>query len=181
MAEDRTLRNIASETKAGFSSVASSISDGSKTIGKGLDNQIGKLSKRMSDTFALQAVELLTKPEIEELRKLVSLERSEASKYASLRVEDPAIRGMYSQLSDIGFIICVGDFSGGLHFVDVSPKANWAISRYDAKIDREKVEAEERAHQRRNDRLFNIGSLFLGWFLGLLTSLVTVLISLTLG
>lgn len=64
----------------------------SKDLKKGLE----KLSNEVSDTFVLQAVDLLTKPEIDELRKLVSMDNTDAEKYASARMKAPLSKGCIS-------------------------------------------------------------------------------------
>ncbi|GEM_PF-3735020 len=136
----------------------------SKDLKKGLE----KLSNEVSDTFVLQAVDLLTKPEIDELRKLVSMDNTDAEKYASARMKAPSFQGMYLQLSDLGFIHCLSTFDGMLHFIGVSPKASWAIDRYDKRLAQEKQQKREFRHQRWMDRIFAVGSGIGGTVVGFL-------------
>lgn len=151
-----------------MSSVSGDISNGSKAISKDLKKGLEKLSNEVSDTFALQAVDLLTKPEIDELRKLVSLDKADAEKYASARMKDLSFQGMYLQLSDLGFIHCLPTFDGTLYFIGVSPKASWAIDRYDKRLAQEEQQKRELRHQRWMDRIFAVGSGIGGTVVGFL-------------
>lgn len=151
-----------------------------QTIGSNLKSGFGSIAKNLSknsDAVAIQAVDLLTEPEIYELKKLASLSSDEASQYVSNCTQDPIIRGIYLQLSDLGFIHCTTDFGKQFIFHGLSPKANWAINRYDRKVEAEKLKAKELKRQRRSDRLFSLFSLIVGWSLGLATPLITALIT----
>lgn len=132
---------------------------------------IREASSRAAKATTIQAVDLLTDEEVEELRALVSL-GSNAGEYAFDRLKDPANAGMYLQLSDSGFINCCLLAGGPIVFEGVSEKAHWAIARHDRqKAAEEEAKAEQkrmRKEDRRNARL----NLLLGWLLGLATAVI---------
>lgn len=174
---DRDLRHLQSSIKDSNKEIASNVSNGCKAIDKGLSKYLSKIHQGITDSNTVQAVDLLTAEEISELRKLVSLSREEASAYTEARLKDPSYQGMYSQLSSLGFIVCVRAFDGSMHFIDVNPEANWAISRYDKKLEQEKMKEKEAKRQRLFDRTFSLLTLVIGWILGIFTPVLTTFVS----
>lgn len=135
---------------------------------KKISDGISALDRHLVDSSAIQAVGLLTKDEIDELRTLIEL-GDKAAEFAASRMDDPIALGMYLQLSDLGFIHCVSDMSGGHFLIGVDPKASWAVARFDGKeAERlEKLRAEERERKRASRRQW--GFALLGWSLGLVS------------
>ena len=142
----RPLDGIANSVSCVGRSVAEA-SKSSDDVRKSVD----KLGKRISDSAAMQSVDLLTESEVEELRNLVSL-GAESNDYASERLKDDAIQGMYLQLSDLGFIQCLFAFDGDVHYLGHTPKANWAIARHDKLAEIEKQKKAEDEARRKSDR-----------------------------
>lgn len=160
---ERGLRDLCTEI-GGLRGIAA---DGVKA-----DSQLGQSVRTMSDSIvdanAMLAVDLLTDAEVAELRELIRL-GADASDYGVERAANPALRGMYMQLSDVGFLHCLVAWGGRLAHVHVDPKAHWAVARHEqrAEEERRRAEAEERRHREtlRNSRW----NLLLGWALGLVT------------
>lgn len=161
---ERRLRDLRAE----IGDLRSVAAEGAKA-----DSQLGQSVRTMSasivDSNAMLAVDLLTDAEIAELRELIRL-GADASDYGIERARNPALRGMYMQLSDIGFLHCPVAWGGQLIRVHVDPKAHWAVARHEQRAaeERRRVEAEERRHREtlRNSRW----NLLLGWALGLVTA-----------
>ncbi len=155
----RPLEKIANEVKG---------ANASKHIGE-VSKSVEKLGRHISDSAAMQSVDLLTESEVEELRKLVTL-GAESNDYTSERLKDEAAQGMYMQLSDLGFIQCVFTFDGNVHYLGHTPKANWAIARHDKLAEIERMRKAEAERVRDEDRRHSRNNVIIGWFLGLATA-----------
>ena len=150
-------------------SVGKSVSDASKATAE-VKKSVDRLGKHVSDASAMQSVDLLTDVEVDELRQLVSL-GDEARGYAASRIQDEAVRGMYMQLSDLGFIHCA-TYDDVTAYIGHDPKANWAIARHDklAEIARQK-KAEDEA-RRKSDRKRQRIDMLIGFVGGIVSALV---------
>lgn len=176
MIDKMSVPGVEKSISSGSSAVAKQIASGSKEVSKSLD-QIGK---GFTNLGSAQSVDLLTEKEVNELRKLVSLDLPEAQRYSIGRVKDPEILGMYQQLSDLGFINVIQDLTGSFFLTYVYPRANWAIYRFDKKVEEEKARNAEIKRQRRTDRLFSLLVLISGWILGLFSpTIIDFIASLT--
>lgn len=135
---------------------------------------VDKLNTSVTSSAAMNAVDLLGKAEIEMLRELGEMRFDAAtSEYIDSIAADPASKGRYIQLSELGFIYGAEYSGGNLGFHGVSPKAGWAIARYEAE---EAKRADEEAKEKKDrifDKLFNVGMLVLGWVLGIISTLIT--------
>lgn len=133
---------------------------------KNVADSIKKLDRHIKGASSIQAVDLLTKREIDELRMLIQ-SGDNAYRYATERMGNPDVLGMYDQLSDSGFISCVKLIDGSIEFMGVNQKAHWAVARFDGKEAEylRKRQDEERERKRANRRqwAFMLG----GWVLGL--------------
>lgn len=121
-------------------------------------------------------MDLLTDEEVEELRTLASLGES-SQEHAARRMSDPSAAGMYAQLSDLGLIRCVKVFDGSLLFIDIDPKAHWAIRRRDLLRKSEKERAESEEKRRVKDRRSSALLVIAGWVLGFLTTVIAPILS----
>lgn len=166
------LRNLERATKSGLQDVSESLSRSMKEANKSFGKNIRELSQTITNGYPMQSVDLLVESEIDELKKLVSLQEPELSEYASKRLEDPMYSGMYEQLSDLGFICCIKVFGGGLVFVSVHPSAHWAIVRYEKKVELEEQKKKEAKRQRRMDYLLSLLAVAFGWVLGIISTWV---------
>lgn len=167
----RKERDIASAIGSLETAMAAQAKTGAKTA-----DGVSSIARSIIDASAISAMDLLTDEEVEELRTLACLGES-SREHAAGRMSDPSTAGMYAQLSDLGLIHCVKVLDGSLVFVDIDPKAHWAIRRRDLlrKSEKERAENEEkrRAKDRRNSALLVIA----GWVLGFLTTVIAPILS----
>lgn len=176
-------RAMTSELRRPLDGIASSVGNVGRSVAQAskstdeIRRSIDNLGKRVSESSAMQSVDLLTDDEIDELRKLVSLGDG-AKGYAASRLESEAVQGMYLQLSDLGFIHCFRDFDGDILYVDYDPKANWAIARHDKLAELEARRKEEVNRIRDEDRKHSRNNVIIGWFLGLATAAIPYLVNL---
>ena len=131
-----------------------------------------KLEGVIADTAAIQAVDLLTKEEIDLLRGITSLSHQELQQLVKEANADPVRKGMLSQLSDLGFVYGFKVASGDIVGCEPTPKAAWAISRHDRRIEIEAEREKKERQQRRFDRYATLGGIALGWLLGLASPFV---------
>ena len=168
---------MTSELRRPLDGIANSVGDVGKFVAEAskstdrVRKSVDALGKRVSDASAMQSVDLLTDEEVDELRKLVSLGDG-ANKYVSARLEDEAVQGMYLQLSDLGFIHCFRDFSGGILYTGYDPKANWAIARHDKLAEIEKQKKMEAETLRKSDRKHQRIDMLIGFVGGIVAALV---------
>ena len=131
-----------------------------------------KLEGVIADTAAIQAVDLLTKEEIDLLRDITSSSPQKLQQLVKDANVDPVRKGMLSQLSDLGFIYGFKVTSGDIVGCEPTPKAAWAISRYDKRIEMKSKQEKKERQQRRFDRYATLGGIALGWLLGLASPFV---------
>ena len=152
----------------GVNGMVHAVSKASKEESKSLKY----LSRSIVGSSAVQAADLLTGLEIDELEKLASL-GDKADAYAEKRLRDETAQGMYLQLSDLGFMSCIQAIDGSVVFFRLTQKALWVVER------RRKQEASDRLRQAEERRHWWVGQLVqaafiaLGWLLGLLTAWIT--------
>lgn len=139
--------------------------------GERIEKSLKDMQVSMANASAIQAVDLLTDDEVDELRILVELGSEAGQRVAELSADDRMF-GMYAQLSDSGFIHCMRILGGGLICHGVDPKASWAIARHDYT---KKLEADRKAleeQHRKEDRKHQRNDLALGFLLGILTPII---------
>lgn len=168
----RPIESVAS--KVGV--VGESIKEASKYT-RAVQKSVDALGKHVSDASAIQSVDLLTDTEIDELRQLINL-GDESREYASERVQDEAVKGMYLQLSDLGFIGCLTVDDGNVIYLGHSPKASWAVTRHDRLAEIEAQRKAEAERVRDEDRRHSRNNVIIGWFLGLATAVVPYVVNL---
>lgn len=92
-------------------------------------------------------VDALTQSEVDELRMAIA--EGSPVKTAQRVVDDPALVGMYDELSSLGLVETMVDMDGALCFVLVSPLGIWAVEKREL---RGAEEAAARERQWRHDR-----------------------------
>ena len=159
----RMFRDAASAVSRSIQAASSDVSGSSDKLRKSLEG----IGKGVRDSSAFSAADLLTSAEIEELRLLVDAGDS-ANEVAGKRLESgESVRGMYLQLSDIGFMHCYKMLDGGIVFVTIDPKAAWAVERHDLR-ERERAEARAEVERRRSeDAKRQLIYLVIGWVVGI--------------
>lgn len=139
-------------------------------------NRLDALGDRVASSLAVQAVDLLTDEEIDELRALAAVPDDEQEEFVRERVTNCRLAGMYDQFADIGLV--QGQSLDGSRFLydGMSPKADWAIARHDRlAADRERREKAER-RKWRLDKLITVLLALLGYIVGLATPYFTNLL-----
>lgn len=137
-------------------------------------SSVDRLGTSISDSSAIQAVDLLTDAEIDELRELIRLGDAGGG-YAASRLGDEAVAGMYLQLSQLGFVECAREFGGGLVYLGHSQKANWAVARHDLLEEERKRQKAEAERARKEDRKHDRINMLIGWLFGLATAMLSAL------
>lgn len=92
-------------------------------------------------------VDALTQSEVDELRMAIA--EGSPVKTAQRVADDPALVGMYDELSSLGLVETMVDMDGALCFVLVSPLGIWAVEKREL---RGAEEAAARERQWRHDR-----------------------------
>lgn len=136
----------------------------------------GRLEGVIADTAAIQAVDLLTAEEVDLLRDIVSCAPGKLGETIAEANADPVRKGMLSQLSDLGFVYGLKVMSGDIVGCEPTPKAAWAIARYDKRAEREALRKAEADRIRKEDRKHQLADIVIGWVLGILSGAVLILI-----
>ena len=168
---------MTSELRRPIDGVASKVGGVERSIAEArrstdeIRKSVDKLGELVSNSAAIQSVDLLMSDEIDELRRLVEL-GDNAKEYTKSRLENESARGMYMQLSDLGFIYCFRDFSGNVFYAGHDPKANWAIARHDKLAELEKQRKAEAEALRKSDRKRQLIDLLIGFVGGIVSALL---------
>ncbi len=125
-----------------------------------------EIIKCLRNVAAVNAVDILTDEEIDELRKLVSLDNKAASEYVDKQLQNDSKKGLYLQLTDLGFLNCVELNGGRVSYFGYEQKTNWAVRHHDH-------HAEERKRRQKKEQRFETRLLIIGGAIGLVASVAT--------
>ena len=141
-----------------------------------VDVRAERLEGVIADTAAIQAVDLLTSDEIELLKELVASPPSSLAQLVKDMNSDAVRQGMLFQLSDLGFLEGFKVHGGDVLGCYPTPKAAWAIARYDKRMEKEALQKAEAERIRKEDRKHQLIDIVIGWVLGILSGAVLILI-----
>lgn len=120
-------------------------------------------------------VDALTQSEVDELR--VAIAEGSPAKTAQRIADDPALVGMYHELSSLGLVEMAMDMDGALCLAFVSPLGIWAVEKREL-LDAEEAAARER--QWRHERKMTWITALAGILGAVIGSILTVALTLWL-
>lgn len=137
---------------------------------KEIAHEIKAVGNSVTKSSIVQAVDLLTDEEVDELRILISGREAEFARVGE--ISDIAhYKGMYLQFNDLGLVHCVQCVGGNLAYSGHSPKAEWVVHHRDKVREREEEAKRVEETRRKSDIRRQVALPILTFFLGLVSSL----------
>lgn len=157
----RDVRGIGTAMRDAGKDISESIAKSSAKDSKPMRQLIGNIQS----ISAVQAAEMLSNEEVDELEKLIDMDDA-ALDYGQSRMQDGCWERRYRILGELGFVKLFDVAGGGAIFVGATPRASWAVERRKQR----REEAAEQAKKERRDRLMNLLTqllfVVLGWLFG---------------
>lgn len=167
----RDVRNIGTAMRDAGKDISESIAKSSAKDSRPMRQLIGNIQS----ISAVQAAEMLSDEEVDELEKLIDMGDA-ARDYGQSRMQDGRWERRYRILGELGFVKLFDVAGGGTIFVGATPRASWAVERRKQR----REEADDRSRKERRDRTMNllVQLLFvlLGWLLGFVSAVVAPLL-----
>lgn len=143
---------------------------------KEIAHEIKSVGTNITKSSVVQAVDLLTDEEIEELRILISGREAELARVNEVK-DIEHYKGMYLQFNDLGLVHCVQYMGGNIGYSGHSPKAEWVVHHRDKVREREEEAKRLEEARRKSDIRRQVALPILTFFLGLVSSLALPLLT----
>ena len=135
-------------------------------MAESMQRDIHEIATSVHTGTAMGAIDLLTESDIGELRLLLAVSPDEREAVFVSRIEDGDRELVYRTLANLGFIECLYTWDGEMKFVGTTPKAAWAVNRYDERKENERRESRRRVREIDVNSVVALASVVVGWLLG---------------